>query len=135
MGFGPIHPGFWKDSEIVTKLNLTDAQRAQLEKIFADHRENFRATHQQMKAARDAVRQSLDAAEVDEAAYNANVTKLLALHSQIAQQFSALTLAFRKVLTADQWKALEQMEMQHHHEFGQHPGKRGGQDQPQEPPQ
>src|SRR5579883_157207 len=81
MGFGPmLHPGFWKNSEIAAKLNLTDAQRTQLESIFASHRDNLRSTHQQIKAAMDAVRQTLDAPQVDEAAYNANVAKLESLH-------------------------------------------------------
>jgi Spy/CpxP family protein refolding chaperone len=137
MGFGPIlHPGFWKDSEIAAKLNITDAQRTQLEKIFADHRDSLRASHQQVKAAMDAVRQSLDAAQVDEAAYNANVTKLQALHAQIGNEFAALTLAFRKVLTLEQWKTLEQMEHQHMQDFGPHHDKHGsGQTPPQDPQQ
>jgi Spy/CpxP family protein refolding chaperone len=143
MGMGPmLHPGFWKDSEIVAKLKLSDAQRTQLEKIFSDHRSNLRATHEQLKAAMDAVRQTLGTDPVDEAAYNANVTKLLSLHSQIAQDFAAMTLAFRKVLTVDQWKTLEQTEQQHVQEFKMdhkmhHEGHLGGSGQqpPPEPPQ
>jgi Spy/CpxP family protein refolding chaperone len=118
LGFGPmLHPGFWKDSEIVAKLNLTDAQRAQLEKIFTDHRGNFSATRDQIKATAEAVRKALDTDPPDEAAFNANVTKLQTLHAQIGQDFAAMTLAFRKVLTVDQWKTLEQMEQQHVQDF------------------
>ncbi len=114
---GPLFRDFWKDSEVAAKLQLSDVQRSQLEKIFAEHRESFSSTRQQFKAAEDGVRQALGTDPVNEAAYNTSVAKLEDLHKQISQNFAAMALAFRKVLTLEQWKTLESLQQQHMEEF------------------
>lgn len=137
MGMGPMMPPpmFWRNPEVAAKLNLTDAQRTQLEKIFADHRDTFRSNHHQLREAMQAVKAALDADPVKVDDYNANVAKVEALHAQIGKEFAAMVLSVRQVLTADQWKTLEQMHHEHMEQFKGHWDKFGSGNQPPAPPE
>lgn len=110
---GPVLQGdWWRNSAIASQLQISDAQRQQLEQIFTQHRSNLSSYRQEMQAAETTLKQSLDSDPVNDAAYNASVAMLQSARDKVALDFATMTLAFRKVLTAEQWKGLEDIEKQ-----------------------
>jgi len=128
---GPMLNDLLSNSEVAAKLQLSATQRTQLEKIFADHRDIYVTTRDQMRSAQEAVHQALNTDPVNESAYNIAVANAQALHAKLGAEFAAMTLSFRKVLTLEQWKALEAMQhdARGHRDFDNH-GKKQDQNQP-----
>ena len=133
-GHGPHGPGpqFWKNSDIVTKLNLSTTQVTQLDAAFTQHKPNLKIYMTTMRNADQALRTLLEQDNPDQTQVTNAVNQVLAGRAALERETTMMMLDFRKVLTAAQWKQLREM-----HPMGPgfgggpgHWGKHGGQGGP-----
>ena len=105
MGDRPMG-AWWKNSEIASKLQLSDQQVQQLENTFYQHRLKLVDLRANIEKQDLAMQQLLDAPTPNDAAIMAQVDQRSAARNQLDREFTQMTLDFRKVLTPDQWKQL-----------------------------
>ena len=111
MGHGGMGMGmggkWWKNSELVKKLGLTDSQVQQIEKAFQDHRMqliDLRATLEKQELTMQPL---VDAERPDEAKVTAQIDKVAQARADLEKSNARMLLAIRRILTVDQWKQLQ----------------------------
>ncbi|HXZ81390.1 MAG TPA: periplasmic heavy metal sensor [Terriglobales bacterium] len=98
---------WWKNSEIVSKLHLTDNQIKQLEDSFYQHRLKLIDYGAETQKQDLKLEQLMHADYPDEKQVTAQVDQLLAARGKLEREFTLMTLDFRKVLSLEQWKQLQ----------------------------
>ncbi len=109
-GDGPRGPmKFWNNSEIATKLNLTDQQKQQLETTLTNYK--LKLIDQQAAVQREQVKLEplVQADKLDEAALTKQIDALITARGQLERTRAMMLIDMRKVLTVDQWKQLREM--------------------------
>ena len=109
---GPVGGDWWKNSEIAQKINLTDAQKQQLQQIFSDHRSNLVSLRGNFENEEGKLRNLVNQDPPPDEQVLAQVDQVTAARGKLDREFAAITLAFRKVLSGDQWKVLQNITMQ-----------------------
>jgi Spy/CpxP family protein refolding chaperone len=100
---------WWKNSDVASKLHLTDQQVQQLESTFYQHRLKLIDLRANIEKQDLELQQLLDAPNPNDSAILAQVDKRSAARNQLDREFTQMTLDFRKILTPDQWKQLRAM--------------------------
>jgi len=114
---------FWNNSEIATKLNLTDQQKQQLESTFTGYRLKLIDLHAAVQREEVKLEPLIQADKLDEGAITKQVDTLVAARGQLEKTMAMMGVDIRKVLSTDQWKQLKEM----HGGFGMmHMGGMGG---------
>lgn len=100
---------WWKNSDTVSKLNLSDTQVKQLDQTFYQHKLNLIDQTASMQKADLNLRQLLDADSPDQTQVMSAVDQVLAARGKVERETTLMMLDFRKTLTVDQWKQLRSM--------------------------
>jgi TonB family protein len=98
---------WWKNSEIVKELELSEAQIDQIEQIFLSHRPALAALNKELKDRNEELKTSMQADPMDEALVRAQTELVSAARSALEKENASMTLSIRKALTGEQWKTLE----------------------------
>jgi TonB family protein len=98
---------WWKNSEIVKELELSEAQIDQIEQIFLSHRPALAELNKELKHRNEELKTSMQADPMDEALVRAQTELVSAARSALEKENTSMTLSIRKVLTGEQWKTLE----------------------------
>lgn len=124
---GPVGGDWWKNSEIAQQINLSDAQKQQLQQIFSDHKSNLVNLRGNFEAEEGKLRNLVNQDPPQDEQVLAQVDQVTAARGKLDREFAAITLAFRKVLSGDQWKQLQNITMQRFLAFrhGRHGDKSG----------
>jgi len=109
---GPVGGDWWKNSEIAQQINLTDAQKQQIQQIFSDHRSNLVVLRGNFENEEGKLRSLVNQDPPQDEQVIAQVDQVTAARGKLDREFAAITLAFRKVLSGDQWKQLQNITMQ-----------------------
>jgi Spy/CpxP family protein refolding chaperone len=111
MGQGPGGPGGRGDGMLMLgRLNLTDDQRAQVQKLMDDNRLTHQPVMQKMVEAERALRNAIFAdGGPDEQAIQAAQAAIQSLEPEIAQNRLKMEIAVAKILTPDQRKQAREM--------------------------
>ncbi len=117
MGMG----GWWKNSDIATKLNLSDQQKQQLEKTFTDYRLQLIDQRAAVEREETKLQPLMDADQIDKAKVSAQVDSLIAARTKLEKTAAMMHLAMREILTADQYKQLRSLQMQRRQDRGMGP--------------
>lgn len=140
-GHGPHGPGpqFWKNSDIVSKLNLSTTQVTQLDQLFTQHKTNLQSDMGNMRTADKTLRDLLDQDNPDQAQVTNAANQVLIARAALERETTTMMLDFRKVLTAAQWKQLREMHPMGPgfgggHRWGMHGGHNGPDQGPPPPP-
>lgn len=111
MGHGGMGMGmggkWWKNSELVKKLGLSESQVQQIEKAFQDHRMqliDLRATLEKQEVT---LQPLVDAERPDEAKVTAQIDKVAQARADLEKSHAKMLLAIRRILTVEQWKQLQ----------------------------
>jgi protein CpxP len=112
---GPRHEmgKWWENSELVKKLQLTDAQIKQLNQTFFDHRMKLIDYHAEMEKQDMKLQSLLDEDSPSEAQVGAQVDQVLAARSKLEREDTMMSLDLRKVLSVDQWRQLKAIRKEH----------------------
>jgi protein CpxP len=101
---------WWKDSEIVKRLQLSDAQASRIEQTYLDHRLRLVDLRADLEKEELRLAPLLDAEQPDEAKVIAQIDGITTARGKLEKENAIMLLAIRRVLTADQWKALQSLE-------------------------
>jgi Spy/CpxP family protein refolding chaperone len=111
-GEGAFHlpPGaWWKNSEIVQKINLSDSQVQQIESIFQQSRAALETNGRALRQAEEALTPMVDAETINDAQIEAQLDTIAQARMNLEKAHAQMLLAIRKVLTHDQWMTLQSL--------------------------
>ena len=106
MGFGH---DWWRNSELAQKIGLSEQQTQQLNQIFSSHRANLAQMRANVEIEEGKLSDLLDQDQPQQDQVLAQVSQLQNARNALEKEFTVMTLAFRGVLTPDQWKQLQSM--------------------------
>lgn len=111
MGHGGMGMGmggkWWKNSELVKKLGLSEAQVQQIEKTFQDHRMQLIDIRAALEKQELTLQPLVDAERPDEAKVTAQIDKVAQARADLEKSNAKMLLAIRRILTVEQWKQLQ----------------------------
>ena len=106
-GMGPRGPGkWWKDSELMRKIGVSDEQVQKIEKIFQNHRLELIDLHAALEKQEAILEPLIEGDQPDEAQVIAQIDKVAQARANLEKSNAQMLLAIRRVLTVDQWKKL-----------------------------
>jgi Spy/CpxP family protein refolding chaperone len=97
---------WWKNSELVKKLGLSDAQVQQIEKAFQDHRAQLIDLNAALQKQELALEPLVEADRPDEGQVTAQIDRVAQARANLEKSHAQMLLAIRRVLTVEQWKQL-----------------------------
>ncbi len=106
MGFGH---DWWRNSELAQKIGLNEQQTQQLNQIFSSHRANLAQMRANIEIEEGKLSDLLDQDQPQQDQVLAQLTQLQNARNALEKEFTVMTLAFRGVLTPEQWKQLQSM--------------------------
>ncbi|MGH9492633.1 MAG: Spy/CpxP family protein refolding chaperone [Terriglobales bacterium] len=113
---GPMPPPelgkWWKNSEVVEQLKLTDAQIKQIEDTFLEHRLKLIDLHAEVERQEARLQPLIEADQPDEAKVSAQIDLVIAARGKLEKANTMMMLAIRKVLTVEQWKKLQAIQQE-----------------------
>ena len=121
MRSGPPPFDWWRNSEVAQKLNLSDQQKQQLEEVFTQARLQLVDLKGAVEKEEIKLQSLMNADPINEPQVVAQIDSAQAARAKLEKNFALMALQFRKVLSADQWKQLQQQDFIRFHK-----GRRGG---------
>jgi len=115
MGMGPHHGPFgawWKNSEVVKELQLTDAQVKQIEQTFLDYRLKLIDLRADVERQETKLQPLLEADQPNEQQVGSQVDLVVAARGKLEKTNTMMMLAIRHVLSVEQWKKLKTIQHQ-----------------------
>lgn len=103
---------WWKNSEVVAQLQLSDAQIKQIEETFLEHRLKLIDLHADVERQEAKLQPLIEADQPDEARVGAQVELLVAARGKLEKANIMMMLAIRKQLTVEQWRKLQALQQQ-----------------------
>jgi Spy/CpxP family protein refolding chaperone len=109
-GMGHRGPGkWWKDSELMQKIGVSDEQVQRIEKIFQDHRLDLIDLHAALEKQEVTLEPLIEAAQPDESQVVDQIDKVAQARANLEKSNARMLLAIRRVLTVEQWKKLRDL--------------------------
>lgn len=109
-GMGPMGPGmWWKNSELLRKVGVSDEQVQKIEKIFRDHRMQLIDLHAALEKQEVLLEPLVGAEQPDESQVIAQIDRVAQARADLEKSNAQMLLAVRRVLTIEQWKKLHDL--------------------------
>jgi Spy/CpxP family protein refolding chaperone len=102
-----LQTAWWTDAALMTRLGLTDVQKARIENIFQAHRSNIALAKASLESAEAQLSRFLAVDAIDRAAVQVQGARVIQARSQLESVNYAMTLEMREQLTAAQWSQLQ----------------------------
>jgi Spy/CpxP family protein refolding chaperone len=109
---GPGPGAWWKDSEIVRKLGLSEAQVGRIEQTFLEYRLRLVDLRADLEKQELSLQPLLDADRPDEAKVAAQIDLITTARGKLEKENALMLLAIRRVLSTDQWKQLQGLQQE-----------------------
>ncbi|MFZ0960990.1 MAG: periplasmic heavy metal sensor [Terriglobia bacterium] len=116
--FGPLGgsefgPGgaWWKNSEIVRKLNLTDEQVKRISQTFLDHKLKLIDLQADLDKQELRLQPLMDIDQPDESKVGAQIDLITAARGKLEKENAMMMLDIRRWLSVDQWKKLKSLDL------------------------
>lgn len=126
---------WWHNSNVAQQINLSDQQKQQLGQIFSSHRANLVQLRGNVDAEEGKLAAMLDQDQPQQDQVLAEVTQLQAARNTLEKEFAVMSLAFRGVLSPDQWKQLRSLSHQRMMNFRNRRSQNGSGGEGTPPPQ
>ena len=111
---GPGMPGphaplgkWWKNSDVVKELQLTDPQIKQIEQTFLDYRLKLIDLHADVERQETKLQPLIEADRPDEQQVSTQIDAVLGARAKLEKTNTMMMLAIRKALSVEQWKKLQ----------------------------
>lgn len=98
---------WWKDSEIVKKLELSEAQVGRIEQTFLEYRLRLIDLRADLEKQELGLQPLLDADRPDEAKVAAQIDLITTARGKLEKENALMLLAIRQGLSVEQWKRLQ----------------------------
>jgi Spy/CpxP family protein refolding chaperone len=105
--FGPGLGAWWKNSEVVSKLQLSDEQVKKISKTFLDHKLQLIDLQADLDKQELRLQPLLDDDQPDESKVGAQIDLITAAHGKLEKENAMMMLDIRRRLSVDQWKKLK----------------------------
>ena len=110
----PMHgPGphkWWKDSETVKQLQLTDSQASQIEQAFTDSKMRLIDMVATLQKEELKLETLINADQPNENAVSNQVDQVVQARGKLEKEHAMMMLSIRRLLSLDQWKKLQSMD-------------------------
>src|SRR5271157_6137359 len=112
MGNVEFGPGgaWWKNSEIVRKLNLTDEQVKKISQTFLDHRLKLIDLQADLDKQELRLQPLMDIDQPDASKVGAQIDLITAARGRLEKENAMMMLDIRRWLSVDQWKKLKSLQ-------------------------
>jgi TonB family protein len=100
---------WWKNSEIVKKLQITEAQVKQIEQVFLDHRLKLVDLRAELERRELQMKPLLEVDRPDESKVVAQTQRIAEARGELEKANTLMMLAIRRILSVEQWKGLEEI--------------------------
>lgn len=107
MGAQGDHGRWWNNPKMVQKLNLTDAQRKDMDATLMAHREKLIDLHANLQKAELEMEPLMHQDQPNESAILSQIDKVASARAELEKANARFLLAIRSKLTPDQWKQLQ----------------------------
>jgi Spy/CpxP family protein refolding chaperone len=101
---------WWKNSEIVGKLQLSDDQVKKISQTFLDHKLKLIDFQADVEKQELRLQPLMDADHPDEAKVGAQIDLITSARGRLEKENAMMMLAIRSQLTVDQWKKLKSLQ-------------------------
>ena len=101
---------WWKNSEIVKSLNLSDAQVNQIEQTFLHHRPALARLYEDLQKQELELKTLMRADRIDESRILSQTELVAVSRTALEKANSAMMLDIRKDLTKEQWEKLQEIQ-------------------------
>ncbi len=120
---------WWKNSDVVKELQLSDAQIKQIEQTFLDYRLKLIDLRAEVERQELKLQPLIEADRPDEQQVGAQVDAVLAARAKLEKTNTMMMLAIRRALSVEQWKKLQAIQQKREGPFLSHfEGPRGERD-------
>ena len=109
---GPDLGKWWKNSDIVRELGLSEAQINQIEQTFLEQRLKLIDLRAELEKQEARLQPLIEADQPDEAKVGAQIDQVLAARGRLEKANAMMMLAIRRVLTVEQWKKLQAIQQE-----------------------
>jgi TonB family protein len=101
---------WWKNSEIVKKLQLSEKQVNQIEESFLNHRKWLVPLVGELKSRENQLNTLMQAERLDDEAILAQADLVASTRARLEKENASMMLSIRKALTGKQWKRLGEIQ-------------------------
>lgn len=129
--FSKIGPGmglgaWWKNSDIVKEVGITDSQATQIAQTFMEHKLKLIDLRAELEKQEVQLQPLIDADQPDEAQVSTQLDQVLAARGRLEKESAMMMLSIRRVLNVDQWKKLQSVQQKREPIFYRHFAPSGG---------
>ena len=107
--FGPAG-AWWKNSEIVSKVQLSDEQVKKISQTFLDHKLRLIDLQADLDKQELRLQPLLDTDQPDESRVGTQIDLITAARGKLEKENAMMMLDIRRFLSAEQWKKLKSLE-------------------------
>jgi len=100
---------WWRNSEIVKQVGLSDKQAQKVEEVFQQYRPQLFALHTTLSQDEAQLQPLVDAEHPNDAQVFAQIDKVADARAAVEKTNSRMLFAIRQVLTTEQWQKLAQL--------------------------
>lgn len=111
-GIGPGPGAWWKESEVVKKLELSEIQVARIEQAYLEHRLRSVDLRADLEKQEIELQPLLEADRPDEAKVAARIDLITTARGKLEKEHAMMLLAIRRVLSVEQWKQLQALQQE-----------------------
>jgi Spy/CpxP family protein refolding chaperone len=108
--FGPVG-AWWKNSEIVRQLNLTDEQVKKVSKTFLDHKLQLIDLQADLDKQELRLQPLMDVDQPDASKVGAQIDLITAARGRLEKENAMMMLDIRRWLSVEQWKKLKSLDL------------------------
>jgi Spy/CpxP family protein refolding chaperone len=108
--FGPALGAWWKNSEIVAKLQLNDEQVRKISQTFLDHKLKLIDLQADLDKQELRLQPLLDVDQPDESKVATQIDAITAARGRLEKENAMMMLDIRRWLSVEQWKKLKSLE-------------------------
>jgi TonB family protein len=98
---------WWKDSEIVSQLRLTEGQVGQIEQRFLSYRPTLSTLNSELKNREEELGALMGTDPIDEAKVRSMTEQIALSRAELEKANSSMMIAIRQELTKEQWNKLQ----------------------------
>jgi hypothetical protein len=98
---------WWTNTALVTRLGITDDQKARIERAFENHRQSLTASTELLEKEEAQLGRLLEADPLDRNAVHSQIDRVVQARSEMERTNAAMTLEMREQLTREQWTQLQ----------------------------
>jgi len=122
---GPDLGKWWKNSEIVRELALSETQVGQIEQTFFEQRLKLIDLKADLEKQETRLQPLIEADQPDEAKVSAQIDQVLAARGRLEKANAMMMFSIRRVLTVEQWKKLQEIKERRERSFPRPPAPPG----------